>query len=368
MTGSATARDRVVMMTTELFARGGVQRVGREAIAALAPLGRMSVWSLRDHSLPADGDLPQRVSYRLAGGSRARLAAWGVAAAATRCDAHTSVLVMHMHVAPIAIPLLVRGARVNVFLHGVESWRPLTAAERYVIARCGRVITNSHHTADRFIDCNPRFKRAAVEVCPLGIPPVQQHDDDRSDENVALMVARMSSEDRYKGHERIVRAWPLVRVHVPDAELVLVGDGDDRPRLEAVARDAGVGDVVRFVGDVGDEALDTWYRRCAFFVLPSDREGFGLVLLEAMRAGKACIAARGAAAEIVVDEVTGLVVAADDQGALATAMTRLFLNRELRARFGRNGQARFRQTFTSRHFADRLRQLVAGPMAPGHAA
>ena len=368
MTAAATTSDRVVLMTTELFARGGVQRVGREAIAALAPLGPMSVWSLRDHPLVARQDLPQGVSCRLAGGSRARLAAWGVAAAATRCDAHTSVLVMHMHVAPVAIPLLVRGARVNVFLHGVESWRSLTAAERYVVARSERVIANSHHTADRFIDCNPWFKRASVEVCPLGIPPVQQHDDDRPDENVALMVARMSSEDRYKGHERLVRAWPLVRAHVPDAELVLVGDGDDRPRLEAIAREAGVGDVVRFVGDVDDAELDAWYRRCAFFVLPSDREGFGLVLLEAMRAGKACIAADGAAAEIVVDEVTGLVVAADDQGALATAMTRLFLNRELRARFGRNGQARFRQTFTSRHFADRLRQLVAGSMAPGHAA
>jgi glycosyltransferase involved in cell wall biosynthesis len=273
-----------------------------------------------------------------------------------------------MHVAPIAIPLLVRGARVSVFLHGVESWRPLSTAERCVVARSDRVIANSHHTADRFTDCNRWFKRTAVEVCPLGIPSIPQQDIERSADNAALMVGRMSSEDRYKGHERVIRAWPLVRAHVADAELVLVGDGDDRRRLEQTAREAGVGDSVRFVGDVREDELDGWYRRCAFFVLPSDREGFGLVLLEAMRAGKACIAAPGAAAEVVVDEVTGLLVAADDQGALATAMTRLFLNRELRARFGRNGQARFRQTFTSRHFADRLRLLIAGPIAPRHAA
>jgi len=368
MTGATPARDRVVMITTELFARGGVQRVGREAIAALTRLGPMSVWSLRDVSLPEDEDVSRRVSYRLAAGSRARLAAWGVAAAATRCEPRTSVLIMHVHVAPIAIPLQVRGAHLNVFLHGVESWRPLTPAERYVVARSDRIIANSHCTADRFIEYNPWFKHAAVDVCPLGLPPAPQDDTDRSAENLALMVARMSSEDRYKGHERLVRTWPFVRSHVPAAELVLVGDGDDRPRLERIAREAGVEDAVRFVGNVDDHELDAWYRRCTFFVLPSDCEGFGLVFLEAMRAGKACISAPGAGAEVVVDEVTGLVVAADDQGALAAAMTRLFLNRELRARFGRNGQARFRQTFTSRHFADRLRQLVAAPVAPEHAA
>jgi glycosyltransferase involved in cell wall biosynthesis len=182
------------------------------------------------------------------------------------------------------------------------------------------------------------------------------------------MVSRMTSEDRYKGHEHVIRAWRAVRAQVPDAALVLVGDGDDCPRLERIASEQGVDGSIRFVGGIGDKDVEEWFRKCTFFVLPSDREGFGLVFLEAMRAGKACICAPGAPAEVVVNDVTGLVVPPRDEDALAAAMIRLFLDRELRTRLGRNGHARFMQMFTSRHFAVRLRRLVAGAVAPEHAA
>jgi glycosyltransferase involved in cell wall biosynthesis len=103
-------------------------------------------------------------------------------------------------------------------------------------------------------------------------------------------------------------------------------------------------------------------------VLPSDGEGFGLVFLEAMRAGKACIGGPGAPAEIIDDGVTGLIVPSADDDSLVDALSCLFLDDELRDRLGRNGQARFEQTFTARHFADRLRHLITLPAAPEHAA
>ena len=79
---------------------------------------------------------------------------------------------------------------------------------------------------------------------------------------------------------------------------------------------------------------------CAFFVMPSRDEGFGLVFLEAMRAGKACIGGAGAAAEIIEDGVTGLVVDPTDTDEVAKAVVRLFLEPETRARMGRAGAER----------------------------
>ena len=70
------------------------------------------------------------------------------------------------------------------------------------------------------------------------------------------------------------------------------------------------------------------YRRCAFFVMPSREEGFGLVFLEAMRAGKACIGGAGAAAEVIEDGVTGLVVDATEPEQVEKAVVRLFLEPE----------------------------------------
>ena len=370
----AAALNRPLIVTTELFAPGGVQRLGRDAVDALAGQSAepIDVWSFRDANVPPEYSVPARAHVRLAGGSRVKLGSWAIGRARRRCD-DTRVIVMHVHVAPIAIPMLLRGARATMFLLGVEVWRPLTAGERFVADRCERLIAISHHTADRFTHANPNFKGRAIEVCHLGItteareslpglPAASVAND------TALMVSRMSSEDAYKGHERLIRAWPSVNARVPRAKLVLVGEGDDRRRLEAIAAELGVADAVRFAGFVTDEELAAWYRRCTFFVLPSDGEGFGLVFLEAMRAGKACIGGPGAPAEIVEDGVSGLIVPSGDDESLVGALSRLFLDHELRDRLGRNGHARFMQTFTARHFADRLRHLVPLPAAPEHAA
>jgi phosphatidylinositol alpha-1,6-mannosyltransferase len=370
----AAASDRLLIMTTELFAPGGVQRLGRDAVDALAgPSAEpVDVWSFRDAMVPPEYSMPVSAHVRLAAGSKLKLGSWAIDRARRRCD-DTRVIVMHAHVAPIAIPLLLRGARATMFLLGVEVWRPLTSGERFVADRSERLIAISHHTADRFTQANPAFKGRSIDVCHLGItgearPSLPELAVANDANDTALMVSRMSSEDAYKGHERLIRAWPSVKARVPHAKLVLVGEGDDRRRLEAVAAELGVADAVRFAGFVTDDELAAWYRRCTFFVLPSDGEGFGLVFLEAMRAGKACIGGPGAPAEIVEDGVTGLIVPSGDDEALVGALSRLFLDDELRDRLGRHGQARFRQTFTARDFADRLRHLIRLPAAPEHAA
>src|SRR5258705_3836059 len=131
---------------------------------------------------------------------------------------------MHVHVAPIAIPMLLRGARATMFLLGVEVWRPLTAGERFVADRCERLIAISRHTADRFTEANPYFAGRPIEVCYPGIaaearqslPALPVTND------TALMVSRMTAEDAYKGHERLIRAWPAVKARVPCATLVIV--------------------------------------------------------------------------------------------------------------------------------------------------
>ena len=166
----AAASDQLLIVTTELFAPGGVQRLGRDAVDALAGQGAgpVDVWSFRDARVPPEYSVPARAHMRLAAGSRLKLGSWAIARARHRCD-HTLVIVMHAHVAPIAIPMLLRGARAAMFLLGVEVWRPLTAGERFVADRCERLIAISHHTADRFTQANPAFKGRSIDVCHLGI-------------------------------------------------------------------------------------------------------------------------------------------------------------------------------------------------------
>jgi glycosyltransferase involved in cell wall biosynthesis len=136
-------------------------------------------------------------------------------------------------------------------------------------------------------------------------------------------------------------ALPAIHAAVPDVHARLIGHEElsTVAELQAAAAERGVDHLVTFEGFRADVAqvmadLDV-------FVLPSLWEGFGLVLLEAMAAGRPVVAsAVGPIPEIVVDGVTGLLVPPGDPAALAEAVIKLLRDPELAAAFGRAGRAR----------------------------
>jgi glycosyltransferase involved in cell wall biosynthesis len=165
----------------------------------------------------------------------------------------------------------------------------------------------------------------------------------------------MDPRERYKGHDELLAAL----ADLPAARLVVAGDGDDRGRLEARARSLGLEDRAAFTGFVSEATLAALYSRCAAFVMPSRGEGFGLVYLEAMRAGKPVVAARGSAAEeIVVDGVTGLLVDPEDRAALAGAVAALLDDPEKAERMGMAGRERYRDEFGWERFYSRMEGLL----------
>ena len=124
-----------------------------------------------------------------------------------------------------------------------------------------------------------------------------------------LCVARLAPQ---KGVDTAIRALPSI----PDATLLVLGEGPERARLEALARELGVSDRVLMPGRVGDVAA--LYRRCDVVVHPARWEGFGLAMLEGMLAGRPVVAAdAGSAPELVADGMTGLLFPPDDSEALA---------------------------------------------------
>ena len=182
----------------------------------------------------------------------------------------------------------------------------------------------------------------------------------RLGEGFLLIVGRMAAAERYKGHDQVIAALPRLQLQIPNARLVVAGDGDDRPRLAALAAGLGVADRVAFTGFLSEATLAEIYRRSAAFVMPSLGEGFGLVYLEAMRAGRPCVAARGSAAEeIVVDGVTGLLVRQDDPAELAAALAGLLARPEHARRLGEAGRRRWREELGADRFRARLAPLLA---------
>ncbi|MEA2372968.1 MAG: phosphatidyl-myo-inositol dimannoside synthase [Solirubrobacteraceae bacterium] len=183
-----------------------------------------------------------------------------------------------------------------------------------------------------------------VHAIPPGIDlPARAASTPRDRKPVIVCVARL--EDRYKGFDVLVRALPLIRSRVPEATMIFVGGGHLQPVLEALARANGCSDALRCTGRVDDAERDTLLASATVFAMPSrlragsGGEGFGIVYLEAGAHGTPVVAGNvGGALDAVVDGETGLLVTPEDHVALAEAITRLLLDRDLATRLGDGGR------------------------------
>jgi glycogen synthase len=144
-----------------------------------------------------------------------------------------------------------------------------------------------------------------------------------------------------KGFDVLLRAYAeLVRAgEDAGTDLLLAGDGADTASLRALAEELAVATKVMFLGRVDRKQAASLFMGCAFFVLPSRHEPFGIVNLEAMASGKAVVATRvGGVPEFVQDGETGLLVPAEDAKALRAAMARLLGDQALRDLLGEAGR------------------------------
>jgi phosphatidyl-myo-inositol dimannoside synthase len=254
----------------------------------------------------------------------------------------------------------VLGARTLQYFHAEEvGARPRLAG--YAAAQADVAIAVSSYTAGLVVGTGARIARLSL-VSP-GVDLPEESSPQPAPRPTCVTISRL--QERYKGHDVMVRAWALVRARVPDARWVVIGDGSLRPAIEALARSHGVDHAVDFLGAVSDAERDLWLRRAHVLAMPSRLpagglagEGFGMVYLEAGAFEKPVVAGRaGGAQDAVVDGVTGLLVDPTDPVDVADAITRLLRDGELAARLGRAGAQRARQ-FAWPKVARRVQELA----------
>lgn len=159
----------------------------------------------------------------------------------------------------------------------------------------------------------------------------------------------------------LLQAAALLRERIPDLEVRIAGNGPELNKLKRTCSDLGVERTVRWLGDVSMKELAAEYSRADIFCLPSVQEGFGIVFLEAMAAGKPIIAARAAAVPEVVRN--GILVEPGNAEALADAILRLYRDPDLRTSLGEAG-CREVEEFAMLGVAKRFLREVA-KIAPG---
>lgn len=314
---------KTLLLVPELFANeGGIARIMRLYLKACAeqvqPGDTLGYLALIDR--PADaarlGETVGTVPVTAMGCGRSLLCfsarAWWAGLRADR------VLCGHVHHLILARLGRVFRPSLRYYLvaHGIEVWRPFSLMERVALRSAERIFCVSDYSRRQILRFLPDLDPARLVVIPNTFDPrfeprsrsLSTGASQVSGAPRILVVSRLLKSDPYKGVDLMIEAMPLILQRYPGARLRIVGGGTDRPRLDALVRETGVGRAVEFTGIIDDRQLHDEYEACDIFALPSRKEGFGLVYLEAMNLGKPCLAARaGGAPEVVNAEVGALV-------------------------------------------------------------
>jgi glycogen(starch) synthase len=251
--------------------------------------------------------------------------------------------------------------------------RPMLSAEQELMEKANAIRSISQaiqHDIERTYSF--RFAEDQVVVAPLGLADVAPTPKEsptaavnQGRELTILFVGRL---EHRKGIDILLKAIPLVLAEQPGLCFRIIGDdslpGPSGQTYRAAFERSPTGRryavQVRFNGKVDERTLNDAYAACDIFVSPSRYESFGLIFLEAMRQSKPVIGCPiGGMPEIIVPEVTGLLVPPDDALALATAILRLAGSAELRRKWGQQGRALFEEKFTDRRMAENSLPLYA---------
>ena len=277
------------------------------------------------------------------------------------------VLCGHVNLAAL-IKLLCQplGIPYTVLTYGKEVWKPLPALQRKALQEAAEIWTISRYSRDRLCDAN-QINPDTVKILPCVVDgdlftpapkPLQLVEKyGLNDAKVLMTVARLWSGDIYKGVDVTIRALPKIVEVFPEVKYLVIGRGDDRPRLEQLTKDLEVSDRVIFAGFVPTEELVDHYRVADAYIMPS-QEGFGIVYLEAMACGIPVLSGDAdGSADPLQDGDLGWQVPHRDPDAVATACLEILQGNDKRC----NGNWLREQAlakFSKKALSKRLQELL----------
>jgi glycosyltransferase involved in cell wall biosynthesis len=249
----------------------------------------------------------------------------------------------------------------------------LQRAAQNILRECDHVVAISDHIQRCAIKFGVKPERITTILNTIEMPetyPADTRKAVRAELNMpedAMIVGMAARIEAWKGQGDLIQAFAQVAGAHPEAYLMIIGEGTDRPRLEQLAATTGFANRIRFTGFRSDvprllAAMDV-------FGHPSQGEPFGLAVLEASAAGIPVVAYNdGGIPEIVVDGMTGLLTPREEIPPLASALDTLLKDPARSKAMGAAGRERARNAFSPdracRQFADLVKTAASSPSAP----
>ncbi len=269
---------------------------------------------------------------------------------------------------------IMRGLGWSGSAHAKDIWTTPDWEITEKLAACDWLVTCSAAARQRLADLAPDPTK--IDLVYHGLDPDrfpaterQSRAPDGADPDDPVILLTVARAVEKKGLDVLIEALAALPTSL-NWRLVHIGGGKLAGKLRALARDRGLADRIEWRGALPQDAVRRAYREADLFVLPSriagdgDRDGLPNVLLEAASQSLACIASRvSGVPELIEDGTSGVLVPADDTGALAAALARLIGEPLLRLRLGRTGANRVRTAFSFDHGIDLLARRFGLPLS-----
>jgi glycosyltransferase involved in cell wall biosynthesis len=315
---------RALFLSMEAFGgMGGIAKYNRDFLRALSSAPEVSeVVAVPRRMLLSPEPLPPKLTY-ITGSLPNRITYIKAVIKLLKENSRFDVIGCgHIKLLPMAfLAKLITRAPICLIIYGIDAWKPINnpIIIKYLLSKIDVIISISEITKHRFIEWSRLIQKKyfllpnAIAQSNYGVGIKSQDLLERyglSGKTVLMTLGRLAHQERYKGFDEIMELLPVLSQQIPNIAYLIVGDGEDRPRLEAKAQALGVADRVVFTGFIPEAEKADHYRLADAFVMPGRGEGFGFVFLEAMACGIPVVgsrldgsreALRGGALGILVD-------------------------------------------------------------------
>jgi phosphatidyl-myo-inositol dimannoside synthase len=339
----------VLFLTLRVFsATGGIEKVCRIFAKVISELGsnasrtKSEVLSMYDASTDADSRYLGPLSF--VGFGKKKLSFVVVAIYA----AWQSQVIVLSHINLLSVGFLIKLLRPRVklvmFAHGIEVWSRLPRLRRWMMKKVDRVWCVSQFTLDKLATVNqvPTQKLSVLNNCldPF-LPLMEKQEKEKKliekyqlapDDTVLFTLTRLSGKELYKGYDNVIRTLPGLLTTQPGIKYIIAGkyDADEKERIGKLIAQLGLGQHVVLAGYIADADLPAYFGLADIYIMPSQKEGFGISFIEAMYYGVPVIAGnKDGSRDALLNGELGLLVNPDSLDEITTAISKMMSNSAL---------------------------------------
>jgi phosphatidyl-myo-inositol dimannoside synthase len=368
---------KIVLFTLQTFSTtGGIQKMTRTLAYALFHIAKQknwdfNLWSAYDSRYDLMDKYLSAENFTGFGRNKMKL---GLRTLKKSFNSHI-VILSHVNLSVLGMVVKVLNPKCEIWLiaHGIEVWRPLSFIRKMFVKHyCDKIICVSsftksqmvrlHHSdpgkcivlnnaIDPFMNLPVEFEKPEYLLNRYSLAP---------SDKVIFTLTRLASSEQYKGYEQVIKAVGRLKIKFPELKYMLSGQYDptEEMRIRDLISSCGVEKEVILTGFLTEKELADYFLLADLFVLPSKKEGFGIVFIEALACGLPVICGNAdGSTDAIRNGELGTAINVDDLDELEKSITR-YLKKPLTVNSRQNLQSQCLLHFNELDYMNNILRLI----------